>query len=184
MKVLLNKLKKANKIFLIIYLITFITYLITYILLMKNLMSLTGIETAIRIIVIIIFGIWLIVYFLWNLINLILKKHIKIVITTTITIIFAILFSFASYYINILYTGINSIGEKEYIVYTTNLVTLSDTEINDESILGMINNSEDIEGNVLAKESNTGVAVYINTGETLKPLTKNGNPVYVTITTE
>ena len=152
MKVLLNKLKKANKIFLIIYLITFIIYLITYILLMKNLISLTGIETAIRIIVIIIFGIWLIVYFLWNLINLILKKHIKIVITTTITIIFAILFSFANYYINILYTGINSIGEKEYIVYTTNLVTLSDTEINDESILGMINNSEDIEGNILAKE--------------------------------
>ena len=152
MKVLLNKLKKANKIFLIIYLITFITYLITYILLMKNLMSLTGIETAIRIIVIIIFGIWLIVYFLWNLINLILKKHIKIAITTTITIIFAILFSFANYYINILYTGINSIGEKEYILYTTNLVTLSDTEINDESILGMINNSEDIEGNILAKE--------------------------------
>ena len=43
---------------------------------------------------------------------------------------------------------------------------------------------KDSSGNVLAKESNTGVAVYINTGETLKPLTKNGNPVYVTITTE
>ena len=152
MKVLLNKLKKANKIFLIIYLITFILYLITYILLIKNLLSLTGIETAIRIIVIIIFGIWLIVYFLWNLINLILKKHIKIAITTAITIIFAIIFSFANYYINILYTGISSIGEKEYILYTTNLVTLNDTEITDNSILGMINNSDDIEGNVLAKE--------------------------------
>ena len=152
MKVLLNKLKKANKIFLIIYLITFILYLITYILLIKNLLSLTGIETAIRIIVIIIFGIWLIVYFLWNLINLILKKHIKIAITTAITIIFAIIFSFANYYINILYTGISSIGEKEYILYTTNLVTLNDTEITDDSVLGMINNSDDIEGNVLAKE--------------------------------
>ena len=152
MKVLFNKLKKTNKIFLIIYLITFIIYLITYILLIKNLMSLSGIETAIRIIVIVIFGIWLLVYFLWNLINLILKKFIKLSITTAITIIFAIVFSFANYYINMLYSGISNIGEKEYIVYTTNLVVLNGTEINDESILGMINNSDDIEGNVLAKE--------------------------------
>ena len=152
MKVLFNKLKKTNKIFLIIYLITFIIYLITYILLIKNLMSLSGIETAIRIIVIVIFGIWLLVYFLWNLINLILKKFIKLSITTAITIIFAIVFSFANYYISMLYSGISNIGEKEYIVYTTNLVVLNDTEINDESILGMINNSNDIEGNVLAKE--------------------------------
>ena len=152
MKVLFNKLKKTNKIFLIIYLITFIIYLITYILIIKNLMSLSGIETAIRIIVIVIFGIWLLVYFLWNLINLILKKFIKLSITTAITIIFAIVFSFANYYINMLYSGISNIGEKEYIVYTTNLVVLNGTEINDESILGMINNSDDIEGNVLAKE--------------------------------
>ena len=152
MKVLFNKLKKTNKIFLIIYLITFIIYLITYILLIKNLMSLSGIETAIRIIVIVIFGIWLLVYFLWNLINLILKKFIKLSITTAITIIFAVVFSFANYYISMLYSGISNIGEKEYIVYTTNLVVLNGTEINDESILGMINNSNDIEGNVLAKE--------------------------------
>lgn len=152
MKVLFNKLKKTNKIFLIIYLITFIIYLITYILLIKNLMSLSGIETAIRIIVIVIFGIWLLVYFLWNLINLILKKFIKLSITTAITIIFAVVFSFANYYISMLYSGISNIGEKEYIVYTTNLVVLNGTEINDESILGMINNSDDIEGNVLAKE--------------------------------
>ena len=152
MKVLFNKLKKSNKIFLVIYLITFILYLITYILLIKNLMSLSGIETAIRIIVIIIFGIWLLVYFLWNLINLILKKHIKIAITTAITIILAIIFSFANYYINVLYTGISNVTESKYITYTSNLVVLKDTQINDESILGMINNSEDVEGNILAKE--------------------------------
>ena len=152
MKVLLNKLKKTNKIFLIIYLITFISYLVTYILLIKNLISLSGIETMIRVIIITIFGIWLIAYFLWNLINLILKKFITIAITTALTIIFAVGFSFANYYINILYKGINSIGEKEYIVYTTNLVVLNGTTINEDSVLGMINNSDDIEGNILAKE--------------------------------
>ena len=152
MKVLFNKLKKTNKIFLIIYLITLIAYTVTYILLIKNLMSLTGIETVIRIILIIIFGIWLIAYFLWNLINLILKRWITIAITTAITIIFAIIFSFANYYISILYNGISNIGEKEYIIYTSNLVVLNGTTIDEESTLGMINNSDDIEGNVLAKE--------------------------------
>ena len=63
MKVLFNKIKKTNKVFLSIYLITFIIYLVTYILLIKNLMSLSGVETTIRIIVIIIFVIWLLVYF-------------------------------------------------------------------------------------------------------------------------
>ena len=115
-------------------------------------MSLSGIETAIRVIVIVIFGIWLLAYFLWNLINLILKKHITIAITTAITIILAIIFSFANYYISMVYTSISNIGEKEYITYTTNLVVLNGTEINEDSILGMINNSDDIEGNKLAKE--------------------------------
>ena len=152
MKTLLNKLKKTNKIFLTICFIAFILYLISYILLIKNLMSLSGIETAIRISVIIVFGLWLLAYFLWNLINLILKKHITIAITTAITIILAIIFSFANYYISMVYTSISNIGEKEYITYTTNLVVLNGTEINENSILGMINNSDDIEGNKLAKE--------------------------------
>lgn len=152
MKVLLNKLKKSNKIFLIIIIITSIFYLITYIFLIKNLISLAGIETVIRIIIIVIFGIWLITYILWNLINLILRKHIKIAITTAITVIFAIIFSFANYYINVIYTGISNISEEEYINYTSNLVVLNGTEINSDSTLGMINNKDDIEGNVLAKK--------------------------------
>ena len=61
MKVLLNKLKKANKVFLIIFLLTFAIFTFNYILLVKNLLSLTGIETIIRSIVIVIFGVWLII---------------------------------------------------------------------------------------------------------------------------
>ena len=152
MKILLNKLKKANKVFLITFILTFLLYLISYIMLIKNLLSLAGIETVLRIIVLVIFGIWLITYFLWNIINLVLKKHIKIAITTAITIILVIIFSFANYYISVLYSGIKSVTENRYTTYTTNLVTLSTTSITDESVLGMINNSSDIEGNILAKE--------------------------------
>lgn len=152
MKVLMNKIKKANKAFLTIYLITFIIYAVTYVLLAKNLINLTGIETVIRFIVIMIFGIWLIAYFLWNLINLILKRHITIAITTALTVIFIVIFSFVNYYINVIYTGIDNLAESEYVTYTSNLVVLNGTEINSDSKLGMIDSTDDVEGNELAKE--------------------------------
>jgi len=152
MKVLFNKLKKCNKIFLIIYFLTFIIYLITYFLLIKNLMGLSGVETLIRSIVIGLFGIWLIAYFLWNLINLILKKHITLSITTALTIIFVVVFSAVNYYINVIYTSIDNLAESEQVTYTSNLIVMSGTSLNDNSKLGMINTDKDIEGNVLAKE--------------------------------
>ena len=152
MKVLFNKLKKCNKIFLIIYLLTFIIYLVTYFLLIKNLMGLSGVETLIRSIVIGLFGIWLIAYFLWNLINLILKKHITLSITTALTIIFVVVFSAVNYYINVIYTSIDNLAESEQVTYTSNLIVMSGTSLNDNSKLGMINTDKDIEGNVLAKE--------------------------------
>lgn len=152
MKVLINKLKKCNKIFLLIYLITFIAFSVTYAILVKNLLGLSGIETIIRFIVIIFFGIWLVAYFLWNLINLILKRHITIAITTAVTIIFVVIFSFANYYIGVLYKGIGNLQDSEYVTYTSNLVVLNGNTIDNSSKLGMINSSDDIEGNVLAKE--------------------------------
>jgi len=152
MKVLFNKLKKANKAFLVIYLIIFILYFLSYMILVKNLINLVGIETFIRILIISIFGVWLIVYFLWNLINLILKKTVTLTITSILTVIFIAIFSFANYYINIFYTGIDNLVESEYVNYTSNLITLKDTKITDNSKLGMINSSDDIEGNMLAKE--------------------------------
>ncbi len=152
MKVLFNKLKKTNKLFLGIYAITFIVYLISYTFLIKNLLGLSGIETLIRFIVIGIFGIWLFVYFLWNLINLILKKSATLVVTSAITIIFVIIFCVANYYISVIYKGIGNLAESEYINYTTNLVALKNTKLDDKSKIGMINSSDDIEGNVLALE--------------------------------
>lgn len=152
MKVLFNKLKKANKVFLSIYLIMFIIYIIFYVLFIKNIVDLSGIETNLRIILIVIFGIWILVYLFWNLINLILKRHITISILTAITIIFVVIFGVFNHYMKVLYTGIDNLSEKEYVTYTSNLVTLNGTKITNESKLGMINSKEDVEGNILAKE--------------------------------
>lgn len=152
MKVLLNKLKKTNKIFFVLYLIIFFGYGITFALFTKNILGLSGIETAIRTVVLILFGIWLLVYFIWNLINLILKKHITMTITSLISIIFIAVFVIGNYYISVIYQGIDNMAESEYVNYTSNLVVMNGTEIDDDSKLGMINTPKDIEGNVLAKE--------------------------------
>lgn len=152
MKVLLNKLKKTNKIFFVLYLIILFGYGITFALFTKNILGLSGIETAIRTVVLILFGIWLLVYFIWNLINLILKKHITMTITSLISIIFIAVFVIGNYYINVIYQGIDNMAESEYVSYTSNLVVMNGTEIDDDSKLGMINTPKDIEGNVLAKE--------------------------------
>ncbi|MDE5539419.1 MAG: LCP family protein, partial [Bacilli bacterium] len=152
MKVLINKLKKTNKLFLSIFILTFVLFLVSYVLLVKNLISLSGIETVIRAIVIVLFGFWCFVYLLWGLVNLILKKHTALVITSAITIILAVIFSVANYYINVIYKGIGNLAESEYVTYTSNLVVLNDAKINQNSTLGMINSTDDIEGNVLAKK--------------------------------
>lgn len=152
MKVLMNKLKKANKFLLIIWFVVLILYGISYGLLVKNLLGLEGIESVIRIIVIALFGLWLFIYFLWNLINLVIKKKIAIIVTTFFTIIFTVVFGLASYYMDMIYTVIGNLAESEYVTYTSNLVVLGNNKINDKSKLGMVNSSDDVEGNVLAKE--------------------------------
>ena len=134
MKVLFNKLKKANKIFLSIYIIIFSLYLVSYIFLVKNLLSLTSIETVIRTIIILLLGIWLIFYFLSNLVKLILKKHIFMAITSSITLILCVILGVVNYYINIVNGSINNLVEKEYVTYTTNLITLNEANINEDSI--------------------------------------------------
>ena len=151
MKILINKLKKVNKIKLILFFISLISYTVAYILLSKSLLQLSGIETVIRSILIILFFIYLIFYLLSSLINLITKKNIKYYIFLIITIILTVIFFFISYYINTIYNSLSNLN-KDTITYTTNLITLNDNKFNKDSNIGMINNEDDIEGYILANK--------------------------------
>ena len=151
MKILINKLKKVNKIKIILFFISLISYTVAYILLSKSLLQLSGIETVIRSILIILFFIYLIFYLLSSLINLITKKNIKYYIFLIITIILTVIFFFISYYINTIYNSLSNLN-KDTITYTTNLITLNDNKFNKDSNIGMINNEDDIEGYILANK--------------------------------
>ena len=149
MKILLKKLKRANKVELAMYGISLLYYLVLFIIFTISVLNLKRIETFIRITVLVFFGFWLLYYFIGCLMNIILKKHHKFAILTTLTIIFSLMFTFSSYYINILYKSLDQFKERKEIIYTTKLVTLKDNKFDSSSKIGMIQRKDDIEGYIL-----------------------------------
>lgn len=152
MKVLFNKLKKSNRVLLIFYVLCIIGYSIGFAFFIKSLLSLQGIETILRIVLICFFSIWLLIFIMWNLINLILKKNKTLLVTIIITIIFIAIFGFSSFFVDKMYNKIEKLTISDYTTYTTYLIAMNDKNIEKSSKLGMIKNDNDIEGNVLAKE--------------------------------
>ena len=152
MKVLLKKLKRANKVELSLYLISVIYYIVSFIFFMIAVLNLKKIETGIRIIMLVFFGMWILYYILANLINLIIKKHHKFMVLMLFTILFSLVFTISSYYINEVYSSLDKFGERDKITYTTNLVTLKDHKFTSNSKVGIIQNKKDIEGYILPKE--------------------------------
>lgn len=149
MKILLKKIKKCNKLQKVLFFSSIILYAIFFIIFTINILKLKGIETGLRITLIILFILWFLLYFLGGIVSMILKKKkffsLLTIINTFIIIIFIVLSIFISYIIKSL-----DIMHKDYILYTTNLITLNDTELNENSKIGIINDTNDIEGNVLA----------------------------------
>lgn len=152
MKILFKKLKKTNKFALTIYLITCVLYIIGLVLLSKSLLSLSGIETLLRLLGISFFIIWFIVYFLTGLVKLIKKKYKLFSFLTILSLLFVVLFYGGSYYINFFYDKLGKLGEENKITYTSNLINFKDSEFNSESIIGMIEDENDIEGYILANK--------------------------------
>lgn len=152
MKVFFKKLKKANKIMEVFYFITLIGYWVTYGLLVANLLSLTGIETVIRIIVISLFALYGLIYTIFGLVTLFKNKKIIFTILTILTILFSIVFSVASYYIDFIYSKIENFVTSETSTYTTVLLSLKETEFTNDSIIGMISDDTDRTGYLLPLE--------------------------------
>ena len=140
MKVLLKKIKKTKLSVRLIYLF-------------KSLILLNNIETKLRIIVLCVLLILLIVYAFIDLLLLLTKKNKTVVVTSFIVVLISAISIIGSLAINKAYVLLSSLN-KEKILYTTNLISLNNTEfLNNASYkVGIINNETDVEGNVLAYE--------------------------------
>ena len=152
MKILIKKLKKTNLFERILYFTASLYYLVSFILFTICVLKLKKIETVIRIFVLIFFGLFFFYHLLSNLINLILKKHHKFMVLTMFAVLFSLMFTISTYYINEIYSALGKFGERDKIIYTTNLVTLADKEFNKDSSIGIIQNKNDIEGYILPQE--------------------------------
>lgn len=152
MKVLFKKLKKASKVALSFFGIGTLLYLILYIFFVINILSLTDVETFLRIMVISFFTIWLITYLFISLIKLVQKKYKVFTFLTIFTFLFSAIFGVANFVFTYAYDTLDRLGEKDMIVYTSYLISMNDHEFTEDSKIGMISNEDDIEGNILAKE--------------------------------
>lgn len=147
----IQKLKSSNKVYLSILIITLIAYIIGYTIFVKNIAVLTGIETLVRMILIILFGIWFLVWLIMGLVYVINKKYSSFIIMIIFTLLFNGIFFVAGYYIDTIYKEIDNIS-KDTINYTTYLISLKDKDFDSDSKIGIISDTSNIEGNVLAKE--------------------------------
>jgi len=147
-----RRLKKTNRFFRYSYYLLIIAYLLTYVFFVLSLINLHGIETILRIIVIVFFFLWFLLFGCVNLLKLLQKKYKSFSIMALITIIFMAIFVFSSSIINTIYGNISNISENEDLVYTTYLVKLKDSEFNNDSVIGRVENEFDTEGYVLTKE--------------------------------
>ncbi|MDD5836501.1 MAG: LCP family protein [bacterium] len=151
MKSFINNLKKSNKVYLVVLLISLCSYLVGYVIFIKNIAALTGIETLIRLILIILFGLWFLVWLIMGLVYLFNKKYSNFIIMIVFTVIFNVIFFVAGYYIDAVYKEIDGMS-KDTLNYTSYLISMKDASFNSDSKVGIISDSNNIEGNVLAKE--------------------------------
>ena len=149
MNILKKKLKKVNKVKKVLYFFTSLVFLVTYIYFLIGLLHLSGIETLIRIIVLVFFGIWFVVYLLAGLLALISRKTPTFIILTIISLLCTPVFFFGS---NIIIKNVGFLNQtqRDKIEYTSNLIALKETNFTSNSTIGMIETDSDISGNQLA----------------------------------
>ena len=176
MKVFFNKLKRANIVMKIFYFITMIGYWVTYVFFTKSLLSLAGIETVIRFLLIGLFAVFGIIYTIFGLVKMFQNKKVGFIVLTVFTLIFAVIFGFGSYYIDKLYGKLENFTTSDTSTYTTVLLAMSGTEYSNELVIGMVTDEEDRTGYILPLEymSNEGmentIEYYSNYTELLQAL--------------
>lgn len=151
MKVLLKKLGKVHIVKKIFYFLTNILYLASLVFFIYNLLHLT-MEDGLRVLAIAIFIVWFFIYFLAALLAMLAKKNKTFIFLTILTLLFTPVLAGGGKIIDYLYGKADMTQQTK--IYTTNLVTLKGKKktFNSSSVIGMIENEEDVEGSVLAKK--------------------------------
>lgn len=150
MKRKIKRLLYTNKVRVVIYLLLIVFFLVSFTFFTISLLKLNGIETTIRIIILACLIIYLIYYIYKAYYYMVNKNKVRYSLLSFLTFLISIILLVVIYYMNIVYGTIDNLGEKETSLYTGYLISLNkDTDIKE---VGMIKNTKDIEGYVIANE--------------------------------
>lgn len=152
MKVLFENLKKSHWAMKLFYILTVIGYFTAYGFFVKSLLNLEGIETTIRIILIIVFLLYGLLYLIFGAKKMIQRKKVTFIILTIFSIIFIVLLGFVSFSINKIYNKIENFTTKETSTYTTVILAKKETEFTNNSTIGIITDETDRTGYILPME--------------------------------
>ncbi len=152
MKTLIKKLSKRNKVILSFFGILSTLYLVSFIFLTFGILNFVGIESMLRYVIIGMALLYFFIYIIVSLLRIIQKRYKNFIIWSIFTVILIVLFSLGTYYMDRIYNILSSFGENETTKYTSYLITMSDNEFDKDSEIGMISNTNDTEGYVLANK--------------------------------
>ena len=151
MKVFFKKFGRLKFIYKFMYILIGFLFFISTLYFSYNLLLLKGIENGIRIGIIILFSILLFLYLFISLLLLFTKKNKTFIFGSIFILIILIVMFILGYFINKTYGVIDKMSE-ETILYSTSLIAMKDNSIDKNSVIGIINNQDDIEGFILAKK--------------------------------
>ena len=151
MKVLIKKIKKTHLLKKFFYFFSSIAYIASLVFITCEAMIFKSTEPVILAIILALFIIWGLIYLLCGLITMLSKRKKGFIILTIFTLLLSSAFSFGAYYLHEKKAQFSNMNANE-IVYTTNLIALKESKFNETKPIGMIESSNDIEGNVLAKK--------------------------------
>lgn len=149
LKRFINKWKRQSKVLRFFYVFIFLIYLVTLILFTRSILSLVGIETAIRVIVLLVFYVHLFILGLGGLLLLYTGKKKSLIAVLVLSLLYSAVFGFAFYYIDKTYNIIDTI-QKKYVKYTSVMVSLKGTS--EFKKIGIISSKEDPTGYIIPLE--------------------------------
>lgn len=147
-----RKFKKVKPFARFIFILLTLAYAISYIFFAKSVISLNDVETLIRYIILFILIIYFLFYILYSLVKMFQKKYLGFYLNSLLALGLIVLFCAGSYSIDFIYDSLAKFTEKNTLTYSSYLISLKDTQIDEDSTLGMISRDSDIEGNILAKK--------------------------------
>ena len=148
----IKRLFHFNKIRVTIYFFIVILFVISLTLFSISVLKLNGIETLIRIVILLLLIIYL-VFFLYKGYKFIVRRNkIKYIFLMILSVVIAIVLFVITYFINIIYGGIGDLTLQNSDYYTGYLISLKDTSKSDLDKLGMIKDTNDFEGYIIANE--------------------------------